>query len=99
MKTRILDEVRAELRDAVRWYEERGTGLGHALRNEVLARLGFLARFPLSAPVWPEDPSFRGATLRRFPYRLFYFIEGDTIVVAAIAHDKQRPGYWRSRVE
>jgi toxin ParE1/3/4 len=99
MKTRILDEARAELRDAVRWYEERGTGLGYALRDEVLARLRFLAKLPLSAPAWPEDPSFRCSTLRRFPYRLFYFFEGDTIVVAAIAHDRRQSGYWRSRVE
>lgn len=99
MTTRILDEARAELRDAVRWYEERGTGLGDALRDEVLARLRFLVQFPLSAPVWLEDPSFRCATLRRFPYRLFYFIEDDVIVVAAVAHDRRRSGYWRSRVE
>lgn len=98
MKARILDEARAELRDAVRWYEERGTGLGQALRSEVLTRLRFLVELPLSGPAWLEDPTFRCSTLRRFPYRLFYFIEGETIVVVAIAHHRRQQGHWRSRV-
>lgn len=98
MRTRILLEARAELRDAVRWYEKRSKGLGSALRQEVLDRLQFLAELPMSGPAWPEDPTFRCSTLRRFPYRLFYFIEDETIVVAAVAHHRQREGYWRSRV-
>ena len=98
MKPRILRPAQAELRDAVRWYEERGAGLGHALRDEVLDRLRLLCELPLSAPAWIDDPSFRCSTLRRFPYRIFYFLDEDQLVVAAIAHDRREPGYWRSRV-
>jgi plasmid stabilization system protein ParE len=99
MKLRILRPVQLELRDAVRWYEERGAGLGHALRDEVLARLQFLCELPLSAPAWVDDPSFRCSTLRRFPYRVFFFTDDDELVVVAIAHDRRKPGYWRSRVD
>ena len=44
-----------------------------------------LCELPLSAPAWIDDPSFRCSTLRRFPYRIFYFLDEDQLVVAAIA--------------
>jgi plasmid stabilization system protein ParE len=98
MKHRILEEARAEFREAKRWYDERRTGLGQAFNDEVLAKIRFLRRFPRGAPAWPDDPTFRCATLHRFPYRIFYFIDDDMFVVAAIAHHRRRPGYWRKRL-
>ena len=34
-----------------------------------------------------------------FPYNLLYAVESDLLVVVAVAHQKRRPGYWRSRVK
>jgi len=36
--------------------------------------------------------------VRRFPYSVFYRIEGDEIIVYAFSHHKRRPGYWLSRL-
>ena len=37
--------------------------------------------------------------MKRFPYRLLYFIDEDGIVVLlAVAHFKRRLFYWRDRV-
>jgi hypothetical protein len=35
--------------------------------------------------------------LRRFPYSVVYRIDKDRILIVAFPHDRQRPGYWRSR--
>ncbi|MEM9460142.1 MAG: type II toxin-antitoxin system RelE/ParE family toxin [Myxococcota bacterium] len=99
MKIRILDAARIELREAVTWYDSRRTGLGKEFKSDVLTKLRFLRRLPLSSPIWPKDPRFRCATLTRFPYRIFYFTEdSDALVVVSIAHDRRQPGYWRTRV-
>ena len=47
-------------------------------------------------------PMFQSGTRRyvfpTFPYSLVYFVENDTLNVVAVAHDKRKPGYWRSRL-
>ena len=50
-----------------------------------------------------EDPSgscrdwVRRALLRGFPYSVVYEESATEVVVLAVAHDKQKPGYWRER--
>ena len=41
----------------------------------------------------------RRALIRKFPYGIFYFIEGDTIVVIACFHAKRDAKRWQERVE
>jgi len=36
--------------------------------------------------------------LRRFPYFLVYRVEPERVVIVAVAHAHQRPGYWKDRV-
>ena len=35
--------------------------------------------------------------LRRFPFSLLYRAVGQDILISAVAHQRRRPGYWRSR--
>jgi len=35
--------------------------------------------------------------LYRFPYAICYRIERSCVMVYAVAHHKQRPGYWKAR--
>ncbi|WP_221032417.1 hypothetical protein [Actomonas aquatica] len=34
----------------------------------------------------------------RFPFAVHYRVESDCIRVVAIAHGRQKPGYWRKRL-
>ena len=34
-----------------------------------------------------------------FPYRVVYAVRGTELFVAAFAHNKRKPGYWRHRFE
>jgi toxin ParE1/3/4 len=45
----------------------------------------------------PVSRRFRSLRLRRFSLRLVYASEGDRVSIVAIAHDRQRPHYWRNR--
>ena len=55
-----------------------------------------LVEFPRSGQMLRGG--FRRILLDRFPYQLIYRVEGDEIVIYAVAHQKRRPGYWRKRV-
>lgn len=55
----------------------------------------FLTRFPEAHPVC--DDRHRRCALGRYPYGLIYRIIGDQVLVVAVAHDRQAPGYWITR--
>lgn len=47
-----------------------------------------------------KEPAVTGeSTAQCFLIYIPYFIREDKIIVAAIAHDRRKPGYWKSRVE
>jgi hypothetical protein len=52
---------------------------------------------PGTAPVWMFDRSYRCAHLSRFPYTVFLRQRDDEWIVVAVAHQKRRPGFWRTR--
>ena len=37
--------------------------------------------------------------VRRFPYHVIYLETRDELRILAVAHDRRRPGYWRSRLK
>ena len=70
-----------------------------------MAALGFMDELKdarlrlLEAPErWPPHLfGTRRVHFRLYPYSLIYRVLADRIEVLAVAHDRQRPGYWRSR--
>jgi hypothetical protein len=42
---------------------------------------------------------FRRCLIPNFPYSIIFSIEPDFILVVAVAHAKQKPGYWHDRME
>jgi plasmid stabilization system protein ParE len=41
----------------------------------------------------------RKAVLRKFPYSIFYLVEGDAIIVLACFHGKRNPIDWLRRAD
>ena len=89
-------EATAELDEAVGHYEAQVPGLGIDLREKVEAATGRIQEAPERwSPLTRRTRRFR---LRRFPYSVIYAIVPDQITIVAVAHHKQRPGYWRDRL-
>lgn len=84
-----------EARSAFLWYLERDEGV--AVRFEAVFRqaLAKLAASPLRFPAHIHGT--RRALVGRFPYLVVFAVRGSTVRVLAVAHMKQRPGYWRDR--
>jgi plasmid stabilization system protein ParE len=95
MQVKFHNEAEAELTEAALFYEDKVVGLGKSLVADIQNAVTFI-RFH------PDTPPHLGQLLRkfvvkRFPYSIIYLHDEQSIFILAIAHDKRRPGYWKSR--
>ena len=95
MKVRFLKLADQELADAVTWYNQQAEGLGTNFLDDLDRAIRRSAAFPLSCT--EIEPGLRRCLLSRFPYGVIYGLEGDTIIVVAVAHLHRQPGYWADR--
>jgi toxin ParE1/3/4 len=86
-----------ELTEAIQYYEERSSGLGFKLLEEVEHAVIFIRRHPEAAPRVLN--SIRRFVLPQFPYYLLYRpLQGGGLRILAVAHQKRHPRYWVGRV-
>ncbi len=83
--------------DASLFYEAASPGLGLGFLNDLQSVVDLLRENPgLGRPV---ARGLRQTVLRQFPFSLIYVELPDAILIVAVAHQKQRPGYWRARIK
>ncbi len=84
-----------DLEEAEDWYNEQQLGLGsefHETINDLFARL---AENPRIYPrVYGE---VHRAVLRRFPYLVYFLIEGSDVIVLAVLDSRRDPRIHRER--
>src|SRR5438093_1400202 len=95
MRLRVVPPAKREMLRASLWYDKKSPGLGDRLLDEVAAGFRAILEHPRAHPA--IDSVHRWKLLNVFPYAVIYRVEGDEIVVVAIAHLKRRRGYWRGR--
>jgi toxin ParE1/3/4 len=84
----IRPNAEADLSEAQAWYESRRAGLGDELLDEIRRAVRLLADDPGRRPFYYRD--FRRLLTRRFPYKIFYRVEGDRVIVFRILHAKRK---------
>ena len=95
MKVEFHPAAEVELAAAVEVGEARAPGLGAELLHEVRRVAALVSELPDIGE--PLDQRHRRFPLRRFPFALMYQVNNDRLLILAIAHRRQRPGYWRER--
>lgn len=96
MTPSVSPEADRELIEGGVFYAREGGGeLGLAFIAEFERAVNFLCLHPRIGALWRNNR--RRFTLRRFPYSIIYYIQEDELRVVAIAHHRQRPGYWVDR--
>jgi len=83
----IRPNAEADLRDAWQWYESQRAGLGNEFVAEISAAVRALETNPERRPFYYRE--FRRLLTHRFPYKVFYRIEPDKVVVFRILHAKR----------
>jgi plasmid stabilization system protein ParE len=89
VKWRLIIRPRAEadLQRAKDWYDRQRPGLGNEFLDAVGDALEILKEHPERHPVYYR--LFRRLLTRRFPYKLFYIIEGDQIKLFRVLHARR----------
>jgi plasmid stabilization system protein ParE len=89
VKWAVLIRPRAEtdVGEARRWYEAQRAGLGDEFLQEVKRAIVLLEEQPERRP--PYYRAFHRLLTRRFPYKLFYRVEGRRVIVFRILHAKR----------
>ena len=93
---RFADDAKADLLDALDYYNRRTPGAGDRLLEDVLVTADMICESPERWPV--ESDGYRRWRLMTFPYSLRYEITSDgNIDIVAVAHAKREPGYFHGR--
>jgi plasmid stabilization system protein ParE len=94
-KLTVRKEAEHDIASLFDHYEDIRVGLGHDLLlclEEVFSKI---ERNPLSyKKVYKQ---LRRTIVRRFPYRVFYFVVDTKVVVTAIFHAQKDPEAWQNR--
>ena len=78
---------------AFEWHENERQGLGLEFLDELRAAYDRIVDGPLK---YQElRGGIRRALLKRFPYAVYFAIEGDVVVVVAVLHASRDPAEWQ----
>ncbi|MFO0795228.1 MAG: type II toxin-antitoxin system RelE/ParE family toxin [Candidatus Brocadiaceae bacterium] len=89
MILRYTDRAKDDIELAFVWYEKQRRGLGFEFLDCVEVSLNNILSFP---EMYEKIYScFRRCVVRRFPFSVFYTIEGDEIVIHSVFDNRQDP--------
>lgn len=93
----VRPEVEEDIAQAELWYEKRQEGLGKDFTRTVRDAMRELPKNPLIYRLRHRVLGIRWFYPPRFPYRIVYRLEGESIVMLAVLHAKQHDRRWRKR--
>lgn len=96
VKTVFLSPAKAELTEAIRYYNTQSEGLGYEFAVEVKKTLERIIQYPDAWAVLSSRT--RRCRTTRFPYGVVYQVRADTVLVVAIMHMSRNPETWRARL-
>lgn len=89
-------EARLEYREAAVFYEARQSGLGATFTREIETAIDRILEAPHLFRFVEQD--VRRCLAHTFPFGVLYTVEGDFILIVAVAHGSRKPGYWHERM-
>ena len=92
----ILEEAAEDMESGRRFYESREPGIGDYFIESILSDLDSLI---LYAGIHPVHFGFRRMLSRRFPFGIYYELEGETAYVYAILDMRRDPLWVREELE
>jgi plasmid stabilization system protein ParE len=92
---RVRVEAEDDIYEAAAWYESQRLRLGHDFLDAVESMFARISENPLQFPALYRE--CRRALLSRFPFGVFFRVEGEVVVVLAVMHASRNPVRWRER--
>jgi len=91
----IRAEAEADISDAALWYESQQKGLGEQFLRQVRATIDRAVANPRQYRRLRRRPEVRRVLTRRFPYRVFFILTEDAIVVFRVLHGARHDRHWK----
>lgn len=96
MKIEILDEAKGDLIAGFHFYEKQGEGVGEYFLEALYAEISSLG---LTAGIHAKELGSHRHIAKRFPYAIYYRLDGDTIRVRAVWDCRRHPGRLRRQLK
>ena len=96
MHARFLKAAEVEVDVAVGYFDTQRDGLGDRFEQDLQNTVAFVTTHPMSGRAISDR--VRKFRLRAFRYNIIYVIDGEEIIIVAVAHHRRRPGYWQARL-
>lgn len=74
------------------WYDQQRQGLGDEFARSLESAINRVARNPFAAPA--VNKNVRRVLLKRFPYSVFYIVDGDCLLVLSCLHTRRASIDW-----
>ncbi|HEY1066640.1 MAG TPA: type II toxin-antitoxin system RelE/ParE family toxin [Pirellulales bacterium] len=96
LSVRLQIAAECEYNAAVDWHEAEQPGLGLRFFAAVDRTIESIRTHPTR---WPEElPGVRAARVSGWPYRVFYRIGDDHVLIVAVFHTSRDPTVWQARL-
>ena len=96
MKLRILDAARDDLVEGFNFYERRQQGIGDYFLTCLYSDIESLKVFGgIHRTVYKN---LHRSLSKRFPFAIYYTVEGGTVIVRAVLDCRRNPSWIRSRL-
>ena len=95
MNVHITSDAEEDLIEGYWFYERQSPGLGDYFRSCLIADIESLAFF---AGVHEVILSYHRSLSKRFPFAIYYRVEQDTAIVAAVLDARRNPLWIRERL-
>jgi plasmid stabilization system protein ParE len=96
MRARFLRPAEQEVDEAIAYFDEQRDGLGERFERDLQAAVEHIVKSPRTGK--RIGANVRKHPLRTFRYNVIYAIDGEEVVLIAVAHHRRRPGYWHRRL-
>ena len=93
----IRPDALMDIEEAAAWYDEQA-GLGADFVRTIRAAIRSLPAHPLIHPLRDRRRNVRSLRPPRFPYRVFFRIQGNLITVFAVIHTARHERQWKERL-
>lgn len=90
-----LPEAEEDYEEGYEWYFEQSERAAVGLERAVDSAIKKITEKPATYPRCGSRYQF--VTMKPYPYRLVYRVDGERVIVVAMVHGSRRPGFWRSR--
>lgn len=95
MNIEILDEAENDILNAMRFYEAQSKNLGTYFLDSILSDIDSLY---LYAAIHIKVNGYRRLLSKRFPFAIYYKLQGDVILIYAVLDCRQNPSTTQKRL-